>query len=161
MHVCKKKNSSKHHEGSASTTVPLTMPQLPLTLLSFKAAQLEWQVAAQSLAVANAMLLVTKLKHEEQEKLVNAAELHFRLCETQRNLAALRHRNLVLFEGCSSSTSDDHQDDDEHQMDDGKSCSRSVHCSFLGTDVRQDLDLLIQREMMEVAAMTDSTSCPS
>ena len=118
-------------------------------------------IAAQSLAVANAMLLVTKLKHEEQEKLVNAAELHFRLCETQRNLAALRHRNLVLFEGCSSSTSDDHQDDDEHQMDDGKSCSRSVHCSFLGTDVRQDLDLLIQREMMEVAAMTDSTSCPS
>ena len=57
-----KKNSSKHHEGSATTTVPLTMPQLPLTLLSFKAAQLEWQVAAQSLAVTNAMLLVTKLK---------------------------------------------------------------------------------------------------
>jgi hypothetical protein len=89
------------------SAIESALPQLPLTLLSFKAAQLQWQIAAQSLAVANAMLLVTKLKHEEQEKLVNAAELHLRLCTTQRNLAALRHRNLVLFESCSSSTCTD------------------------------------------------------
>ena len=156
------------------SAIESALPQLPLTLLSFKAAQLQWQVAAQSLAVANAMLLVTKLKHEEQEKLVNAAELHLRLCATQRNLAALRHRNLVLFESCSSSTctdQDEHQQMDDHSYDDcrsqGESCSLSVHCSFLATGVRHELDLVvnpvvIQREMnMDVGAvegaMTDST----
>ena len=157
------------------SAIESALPQLPLTLLSFKAAQLQWQIAAQSLAVANAMLmlLVTKLKHEEQEKLVNAAELHLRLCATQRNLAALRHRNLVLFESCSSSTctEDEHQQMDDHSYDDcrsqGESCSLSVHCSFLATGVRHELDLVvnpvvIQGEMMDVGgaiegAMTDST----
>ena len=151
------------------SAIESALPQLPLTLLSFKAAQLQWQVAAQSLAVANAMLLVTKLKHEEQEKLVKAAGLHLRLCATQRNLAALRHRNLVLFESCSSSTEDEHQQMDDHSYDDcrsqGESCSLSVHCSFLATGVRHDLDLVIQREtwreMKDMGAiegaMTDST----
>jgi len=155
------------------SAIESALPQLPLTLLSFKAAQLQWQIAAQSLAVANAMLLVTKLKHEEQEKLVNAAELHLRLCATQRNLAALRHRNLVLFESCSSSTctDDEHQQMDDHSYDDcrsqGESCSLSVHRSFLATGVRHELDLVvnpvvIQGEMMDVGgaiegAMTDST----
>lgn len=110
------------------SAIESALPQLPLTLLSFKAAQLQWQIAAQSLAVANAMLLVTKLKHEEQEKLVNAAELHLRLCATQRNLAALRHRNLVLFESCSSSTctEDEHQQQmDDHSYDDCRSQGES------------------------------------
>jgi hypothetical protein len=60
---------------------------------------------------------------------------------------------------------------DDHSYDDcrsqGESCSLSVHCSFLATGVRHELDLVvnpvvIQGEMMDVGgaiegAMTDST----
>ena len=75
----------------------LAPTQAEANLAVFKLADLDVQVAKQSVCVSKAALKVMTLQQNEHQALVNAAEAHLKVVEAVRIVAAMRYRNARLF----------------------------------------------------------------